>query len=167
MKRQLLARWETALPFEARPNNTGLRARPCARLSRRETDSFITARRLSESPRRTAQLPAIRIISLKEMETAPSGFSAAMKNSRSSPLVKSRSSTKGRYWIGWTPTRSFERSPLRELQESVKQRHELIGKFHRLLEKLREADLSEDRQPLPLRPRTIHNWNLANPGACR
>ena len=42
--------------------------------------------------------------------------------------------------------------PLRELQESVKQRHELIGKFQRLLEKLREADLSEDRQPLPPAP---------------
>ncbi len=42
--------------------------------------------------------------------------------------------------------------PLRELQESVKQRHELIGKFQRLLEKLREADLSDDRQPLPPAP---------------
>src|SRR5437870_11120155 len=101
MKRQLLARWETALPFEARPNNTGLRARPCARLSRRETDSFITARRLSESPRRTGELPAIRIISLKEMETAPSGFSAAMKIRDHHRLSnRDRARKEGRVWLG-------------------------------------------------------------------
>jgi len=49
-----------------------------------------------------------------------------------------------------------ERRPLsplrRELAESVKQRRELIGKFQRLLDKLRTADLSEDRQPLPPAP---------------
>jgi len=36
--------------------------------------------------------------------------------------------------------------PHRELAESVKQREELIGKFQRLLEKLRRADLSESSQ---------------------
>jgi len=41
-------------------------------------------------------------------------------------------------------------SPLRpEIRESVKQRHVLVAQFETLLEKLRQADLSEDRQPPP------------------